>query len=34
MLELLPQRFRYKYYHSINKATLCELTNFESKWGK
>ena len=34
MQELLPQRFRYKYYHSTNKATSRELTNLEAKWSK
>lgn len=34
MQELLPQRFRYKYYHSTNKATSRELSNLEVRWSK
>ena len=34
MKEMLPQRFRYKFFHSTNKATSRELTNLEAKWAK
>ena len=34
MSALLQQRFRYKYFHSGNKATARQLSNLDAKWAK